>query len=479
MTWTPLRHSVLLALGLSLGGCVPTIAEVIGGDTGETGDTDTGTAACVGEVIFGPDGASTGFARCPDGVVVRPDVRIGVNTVIDAPECSAGEGDCQSSADCTDRRYGACLDVGIQYPYCGCVYACSRDSDCGDGQICLPPGVDPTGPEYGICITATCTTNDDCGSGECSFTSWNDGCGFIRTLACRTPEDACRLNDDCADGTYQDTCAFDRQGVMACVGQDCDIGRPFTDTLGEWRTASVVERGDWAETLEPVDALDEADRARLVDHWRSVAALEHASVASFARHTLELLSLGAPPDLLLEVHAAAADEVRHAALAFGMVQALGGGAQGPGALAMDGTAARTEPREILRALVVEGCVGETLGTAEARLAASRARGAARQVLEEIAADEERHALLAWRTARWMLEQWPELADVLGELEGPGGVEHAVVEDRLAAHGMLGESERARLHGQVWDQVIGPALEGLVGVRGRGEGRSTAGSVRLA
>jgi hypothetical protein len=39
--------------------------------------------------------------------------------------------------------------------------------------------------------------------------------------------------------------------------------------------------------------------------WR--ALFQHASVASFARFSLELLALGAPPDLVAAAHAAALD----------------------------------------------------------------------------------------------------------------------------------------------------------------------------
>ncbi|MBT9554900.1 MAG: hypothetical protein IV100_02675, partial [Myxococcales bacterium] len=42
-----------------------------------------------------------------------------------------------------------------------------------------------------------------------------------------------------------------------------------------------------------------SQREVLVQRWLSVAALEHASVGSFARFTLQLLAVGAPPDLLL------------------------------------------------------------------------------------------------------------------------------------------------------------------------------------
>ena len=46
--------------------------------------------------------------------------------------------------------------------------------------------------------------------------------------------------------------------------------------------------------------LSESTRARLAREWAHIGALEHASVASFARFTLQLMALGAPADLLAE-----------------------------------------------------------------------------------------------------------------------------------------------------------------------------------
>ena len=45
---------------------------------------------------------------------------------------------------------------------------------------------------------------------------------------------------------------------------------------------------------------------------------EQASVASFARFSLDLLSVGAPADLVDDAHDAAKDEIQHAKLAFGL-----------------------------------------------------------------------------------------------------------------------------------------------------------------
>lgn len=452
-TLLALRSSVLLAVGLSVAACNPVVATI---DTGTTVDD-----ACNGTGIVGPSGAATGFERCADGVVLRSEAVTGVTTRIAEARCTADEGTCSSDGDCTARTEGACLDRGIQFPWCTCVYACSADRDCDTGQICLPPGVWEAGPAWGTCVPASCRTNADCPSEECSFTAWNDGCSDIVQLACRTPDDVCRTDQDCPDGTPdRSICAFDGTGTLACVGPNCDIGRPFTDDAGEWRRAPTVPRDDWAADLAAAAAgLTEEQRRSLIAHWIDVAALEHASVASFARHTLELLALGAPADLVADVQQAAADEVRHAQLAYGMVQALGGESVGPGALDVVGMGPRATPGAVLEALLREGCVGETFGAAEAALASSRATGSAGVVMAEIATDEARHAVLAWRTVRWLLGAHPELGPVLDRIRAPephpAGPAHP-----LAAHGLLADDERAALHRRVWDQVVAPAHAGL-------------------
>ena len=80
-------------------------------------------------------------------------------------------------------------------------------------------------------------------------------------------------------------------------------------------------------------------RLALVARWRSNGLAEHASVASFSRHSLQLLALAAPADLVEASHRAAIDEVAHAKVggclmtpSIVMVVWLGGqGSQGNGA----------------------------------------------------------------------------------------------------------------------------------------------------
>jgi demethoxyubiquinone hydroxylase (CLK1/Coq7/Cat5 family) len=134
-----------------------------------------------------------------------------------------------------------------------------------------------------------------------------------------------------------------------------------------------------------------------------VALAEHASIASFASHLLELMAIGAPPELLAEVSQAQLDEVMHTQMALERARELGAEVIiGP----LDTSCQpRTSLVDIALGVANEGCVNETLAVleAEASLPFEDAKG--RALLESIARDETRHAALAWRTLQWM---WPRL-----------------------------------------------------------------------
>lgn len=69
-----------------------------------------------------------------------------------------------------------------------------------------------------------------------------------------------------------------------------------------------------------------------------------------------------------------------------------------------------DPVAIALVMLEEGCINESVAAAEAAVAAlQRREPRARSVLERLAAGEARHAALAWRTLRWLLESHPEVA----------------------------------------------------------------------
>jgi len=133
------------------------------------------------------------------------------------------------------------------------------------------------------------------------------------------------------------------------------------------------------------------------------AALEeHASIAAFARTICELMALGAPLWLLAETQAALGDEIRHAEMSI----ARSGGAFGalPAATAPIARDVASLFRDVFR--------GGAIGEARAAMLAERQWLETGDPFHEtIAIDEARHAALAFKTLRWLLDTHPELAAV--------------------------------------------------------------------
>jgi hypothetical protein len=314
----------------------------------------------------------------------------------------ATDGSCTSDLDCADEPHGYCSS-SIDSEAKRCLYGCVRDSECGANQICL------CGDPVGRCVEASCTVDANCGAGfRCQSYDASQG-GGLTAFACQTEHDLCGGDADCTglcDGS---------SGTFRCVAQSCTIGRPFL-VEGEERMARVTSRADWSESIElAMTELTSAQRAAGAAAWARIGQMEHASVAAFARFALQLLQLGAPPDLLELTTRAMAEETRHARLAFGIASALGGVEVGPAALNIDNSLGKMSLVDVARLVVREGCIGETSAALEAREAASRATEATlAAALDRVADDESRHAELAWRFVGWALEQEPqEIAAMLG------------------------------------------------------------------
>lgn len=420
---------------------------------------------CEGAVpVMTEEGTPSGVVRCPDGALdrVAPAVcepRIGLPA---CPQDAGGaDGGCLTDDDCTDRPHGQCVQipVGGGFPFCGCRYGCTGDSDCNDGEVCICAGVVDGSSR---CVPAGCSTGDDCGSGECGVSTAYDGCDYTVRTACRTPDDVCRTDEDCRDDGAGDSCEY--TDAWACTFQPV-CGRPLT-VGGVARTADAADRGDWIEAAAPrLDGLDAEQRAALAAWWTEIGALEHASVASFARATMQLLALGAPADILADTQAAAADEVRHARLAYGLASAYAGRPLGPAPLALGDVALELDPAAIVAALVDEGCVGETLGATEAGVIAEAADPAVAAVGRGLAADEGRHAGLAWRTLQWMLARDPSLVPAAQTAldRAVARIEDAAEYGRgphLPAHGLPGPEARRALHRAAIDEVVRPCAAAL-------------------
>jgi hypothetical protein len=249
---------------------------------------------------------------------------------------------------------------------------------------------------------------------------------------------------------------------------------------GHARTADVARRADWSAALSPdASALSRTERSALAERWTDSGLMEHASIAAFSRFALELLSLGAPPELLMATQSAMADETRHALDAFALASAYAGVAVGPGVLSVDHALSARSPVDIVRTAILEGCIGETVAAVEAAEARAHATDdAVRAVLARVAEEEQRHAELAWRFVKWILESGPaELRDaarrelvtiVESELTASSGVASRPTSDALeaalVAHGVLPESVRCELRRRVLLDVIAPCARALADTR---------------
>jgi hypothetical protein len=192
--------------------------------------------------------------------------------------------------------------------------------------------------------------------------------------------------------------------------------------------------------------------------------MEHASIAAFARFALQLLGRGAPAELVAACHEAMSDETRHARIAFSLAAAYGERDFGPGALALDGALDDLDDASLLRLVVREGCIGETVAALEATEAATWASDPCiREVMAQIAADEGRHALLAWRYVAFEIARQPALAHVvLAEID-QAMLERDSARDThgdLLQHGVIGTERRARLRASALAEVIRPCAVAL-------------------
>jgi hypothetical protein len=243
-------------------------------------------------------------------------------------------------------------------------------------------------------------------------------------------------------------------------------GRPFLIQHAV-RLAKATRSDAWLDRAgPPVPETDAAFARTIAAHWTEIGLMEHASIAAFARFSLQLMALGAPMELVRDATTAQADELRHATLAFGLASAYGGSPIGPGPLVIDGALSQTSPEDVLRLTIREGCIGETVAALEA---AEAGRGATvstvKEILEGIAADESNHAALAWRVARWLLEKNPELLRVAEEELAAARAQLEVGgspgPNDSTAHGVLDTRARARIRETAWREVIEPCAETLL------------------
>jgi hypothetical protein len=187
------------ALDGSISDTTDSESETTGTETGDSGIVCPVT--CEDPVEFEP-----GYQRCADGSINRvADVPIDLDALVEP--CHGTEADllCQTDADCMSLPgVGKCGHSLSPHDRCECYYMCEQDSDCAEGEACVPRSVlgQSIWP-FPVCRTALCRSQEDCGEcGECGAAEFDQGCETYSGLVCRSDVDECRVDDDCDDKCF-------------------------------------------------------------------------------------------------------------------------------------------------------------------------------------------------------------------------------------------------------------------------------------
>ncbi len=350
-------------------------------------------------------------------------------------------------------------------------------------------GKSTTGAEGGVTATATATGRDPqlnfppCPNGSFCVTGAASALGSAGPAP--APYEQCTASVYHPDDVGHDAASLGRRPAFnadktkteraknpaACCYtwvQPCPGGRAFRDEAGVAAVAAMTDRTDWMRVVGDaaafgIETLSANERASLAAHWAREAAFEHASIASFSQLALDLMVLGAPPELLEATHRAALDEIEHARITFALASAYGGRSVGPSAL--DVTPRRhATMAELARSTFLDGCVGESLASAALAEAARRAHHPSLSaLLAGMAADEERHAELAWRIVAWARTSGgAEVALALDEASRTlaGDREEAPHDTNVEGHGTLDAFSHRALRASVLREIVTPCVRAL-------------------
>jgi hypothetical protein len=205
----------------------------------------------------------------------------------------------------------------------------------------------------------------------------------------------------------------------------------------------------------------------VVEEWRRRVAAEYGSAGITAQVLTWGIQAGLPAPLLHTAARIVRDELDHAELSHGVVQALGG----------DGTAVDLATEDLAftaddgllgnlaRTVARSFCIGETLAVpyfAEMRRRAGHP--AVLAALDRILADEAAHRAFGWdaldailgidpAVAPWLSERLPRLKGTFAGYAAPPDAP-ALTEDERAC-GLLEHAEYAALFARTWAEDVAP------------------------
>jgi hypothetical protein len=257
------------------------------------------------------------------------------------------------------------------------------------------------------------------------------------------------------------------------------LGRPFSSEKGfllapVLSTPSVlttVGSAILANASNPMfnNAFSEEQRTKAASYWAKVAMMEHASVASFSRFSLELMSIGASTELLTLAHQAALDEVRHTQISLDIANRFSSTIFVPGSFPISSKAADFvfgDMEKIATAAALEGCIEETLAAAIVQYQADHMGDPNHKaLLRAVALDEANHAAFAWRAVKWMATRSLEVHSAVSAVFSDRANRYAVTPEAASVPtlqhlGLLDQGTMSKLQHAAWHQIVVPAASSL-------------------
>jgi rubrerythrin len=226
-----------------------------------------------------------------------------------------------------------------------------------------------------------------------------DGCSTFRRLPCGLPPDTPSVPSqlegcDVYLGSCAELCGTTSLFCLLAPPSCDDAGvRPdatlILDCVGSCGIAGRPPRGLLASRTKSTPSVG--------DYFAAMAHLESASVRAFRELERSLVALDAPVRLARAARRAAAEERRHARATARLAHRFGGTPQRPRV----GRVPAPSLVELLEDNAVAGCVGETFAALLATWQATHSVDPrVRRTMQRIAADETRHAALAWEILHW-------------------------------------------------------------------------------
>jgi len=245
---------------------------------------------------------------------------------------------------------------------------------------------------------------------------------------------------------------------------------PVLSTPSIYTTAdSSVEMGVNASDTLFANAMSDEQRTKAANYWAKVAMMEHASVASFSRFSLELMSVGASPELLALAHQAALDEVRHTQISLDIANQFSSINFTPGAFPISNKAADFafgDMEKIATAAALEACIEETLAAAVVLYQAEHMGDSNHKVLlRNVALDEAKHAAFAWRAVQWMASTSPVVHAAVAAVFSERAKQYQSTPETASVPalehlGLLDQGTVIKVQHTAWHQVVAPAAVSL-------------------